>query len=295
MIVVPIPPDALPIPPLPNTQALSSSTFNKPPLDGSLTIPEIYDWHYDNNPDHPLFIYSDSRGDVRTIFWPEVVLGVHRVAKIVQSRTLLAADGKPCIVGILAASGSFLKLSFELIQCLTATSPLDTISFFTLIVGVIRAGCVPFLISPRNSAAAVARLVADTGTCHILLGHDQPIQDLASEALSIFKNDPKHRSPPALPEVSLVPLFDDMYRPTEEPFERLPPTKFDPRSLAVIVHSSGSLVCMFLVLACCLSSLHFSFRIYGISKADSLDSFGPSPVCSRSLWVLPPRLVADTS
>lgn len=104
-----------------------------------------------------------------------------------------------------------------------------------------RAGFVPFLISPRNSAVAVAHLLADTGTCHILLGHDQPIQDLASEALNILRNDSKYKTLHALPDVSLVPLFDDIYRPVDEPFELLPPSKPDPRSLAVIVHSSGSL------------------------------------------------------
>lgn len=108
MIVVPIPPDALPLPPLPDTQALSTKTFQKPPLDGSLTIPEIYDWHYAHSPEHPLFVYSDSHGDVKSILWPEAVRGVHTAASIVQTRVRVAKkDGEPRIVGILAASGSF--------------------------------------------------------------------------------------------------------------------------------------------------------------------------------------------
>lgn len=105
MIVVPIPPDALLIPPLPDTQVLSSSTFKKPPLDGSLMLPEIYDWHHDNSSDHPLFVYLDSQGDVKTILWPEAVRGVHRAARIVQSRIQPTIEGKSGIVGILAASG----------------------------------------------------------------------------------------------------------------------------------------------------------------------------------------------
>lgn len=87
----------------------------------------------------------------------------------------------------------------------------------------------------------MAHLLADTGACHVLLGHDQPIRDLASDALKILREDPKHETLAELPDVSLVPLFDDIYRPVEEAFELLPPAKFDPGSCAVIVHSSGSL------------------------------------------------------
>lgn len=113
MIVVPIPSDALPVPPLPDTQALSSKTFKKPPLDSSLTIPEIYDWHYVNSTEHPLFVYADSHGEVKSILWPEAVRGVHTAARIVRERVSprVAKDepeGGPRIVGILAASGLLL-------------------------------------------------------------------------------------------------------------------------------------------------------------------------------------------
>ncbi|KAJ7244352.1 hypothetical protein C8J57DRAFT_1725733 [Mycena rebaudengoi] len=46
------------LPPPPQTQALSSSTFTSPPLDGCLTIAEIYDWHFKNTPHHRLFVFA---------------------------------------------------------------------------------------------------------------------------------------------------------------------------------------------------------------------------------------------
>ncbi|KAF8993889.1 hypothetical protein BDQ17DRAFT_1431390 [Cyathus striatus] len=46
------------LPPPPSTQALASDTFRPPPLDGSLTLPEIYDWHMKNTPNHRLFVYA---------------------------------------------------------------------------------------------------------------------------------------------------------------------------------------------------------------------------------------------
>lgn len=108
MIVVPIPSDALCLPPLPDTQALTTKTFKKPPLDGSLSVPEIYDWHYINSPEHPLFVYSDSQGEVKSILWPEAVRGVHTAARTVRARVPMAKqEGGPRIVGILAASGTF--------------------------------------------------------------------------------------------------------------------------------------------------------------------------------------------
>ncbi|KAI0319695.1 hypothetical protein OF83DRAFT_753385 [Amylostereum chailletii] len=39
-----------------------------PPSDHhSLTIPELLDWQAEHNPDHPLFVYQDDQGQVRSI------------------------------------------------------------------------------------------------------------------------------------------------------------------------------------------------------------------------------------
>ncbi|KAI0926160.1 hypothetical protein AcV5_008691 [Taiwanofungus camphoratus] len=74
------------LPPPPQTQALSSATFRLPPIDGSLNLPEIYDWHSEHIPDHRLFLFARDDGSIRTIFGPEGVRAVYNGAKITEGR-----------------------------------------------------------------------------------------------------------------------------------------------------------------------------------------------------------------
>jgi hypothetical protein len=97
----------VPIPPAPATQALSSTTFHAPPLDGSLTIAEMWDWHAEHSPEHPVFQYSDDNGNVTTIKWPEAARAMHRGGRFMQSFAAahpVSSSRKP-IVSILASSG----------------------------------------------------------------------------------------------------------------------------------------------------------------------------------------------
>jgi hypothetical protein len=109
MNIPPLPSRLLPVPPLPDIQALSSPTFKKPVLDGSLTLPEIYDWHYHNSPNHPIFIYEDAPDSTRIILWPEAVRAIHTAARLVnvtvRMPNLALENNVRPIVGILAASG----------------------------------------------------------------------------------------------------------------------------------------------------------------------------------------------
>lgn len=76
-----------------------------------MALPEIYDWHLHNSPDHPLFVYDDDDGAERVINWATVVRAVHRAGRIIQSRVDVdcanfAATGRVPVVGILASSGT---------------------------------------------------------------------------------------------------------------------------------------------------------------------------------------------
>ena len=99
------------VPPPPQTQALSSTTFRPPPLDGSLTLSELYDWHGENTPNHPLFEYvelddSESGQSIRNvIYWPQVRTAIHRVAKLVRERTGYNGSGTQPVLATVAASG----------------------------------------------------------------------------------------------------------------------------------------------------------------------------------------------
>lgn len=78
-----------------------------------------------------------------------------------------------------------------------------------------RANCVPFPISPRNSAVAVAHLINKVQVKYLLVGHDQAMSDLAQNALELLAKD--HPSQTA-PVVRLVPTFDDfMAKPRASP------------------------------------------------------------------------------
>ena len=100
----------LPLLDLPRTQALSSKTFRPPPLDGSMTIAELYDWHLQNTPEHPLFVFADDSGQNHTILWPEVVRAVHGAGRRIRSMATPGLDTSispevPCTVAILCAAG----------------------------------------------------------------------------------------------------------------------------------------------------------------------------------------------
>ncbi|CAL1699337.1 unnamed protein product [Somion occarium] len=202
----------------PNSQCLNSKTFRQPKLDGSLTMPEIWDWHLEHSPDHPLFIYSDDDGAEKTIYWPEGVRGIHRAGHIVRSLAQKEApqDTKPKIFAVLALA--------------------DTITSFTLQAGIMRAGHAVFPISPRNSPPAIAHLLSKTGAQHLLVGPEPALQSLAKASLKIMSD-----ADSPLPALAAVPAFEGLYPQRDDPtFELLPPIRPDWDDPAVILHSSGS-------------------------------------------------------
>ena len=100
----------LPIAPLPNSQALCSSTFRVPPLDGSLSLPEIFDWQYEHSPDQPVFRYTDDAGNNTIVRMAEVVRAIHRAARHIQATfaTHTPTPSKKPLIGILTAAGKML-------------------------------------------------------------------------------------------------------------------------------------------------------------------------------------------
>ncbi|KAF4618234.1 hypothetical protein D9613_011556 [Agrocybe pediades] len=180
------------IPKPPQTQALSSATFTPPPLDGSLSLPEQYEWHLQHSPNHPLFTYATENKDVRTIVWREAVKAIHTGARLVR-QTMKWTPGmkNPPVIAILAAS--------------------DSITYFTTLLSILRAGYVAFAISPRNSASAVAHLIDKVDVKCILVGRDPAPTKLADDALEIMATQYPGKDKPAL---SPMPIFEDLYLDT---------------------------------------------------------------------------------
>ncbi|PBK78299.1 acetyl-CoA synthetase-like protein [Armillaria solidipes] len=207
------------IPPPPQPQGLSSPTFRVPPLDGSLTIQEIYAWHRQQSPSHRLFVYAREDGSVQTINWAEAVAAIYTGARLMRRR--LQSATKPPVVAILSLS--------------------DSITYFVTMMSLLRANYVFFPISPRNSPVAVAHLLHKVGVQHILVGRDASMQDLANEALEILKSQYPSDTPP---ERSPIPVFEDYFQSQWDQNTNaeldLPLLPTDPDSPALYLHSSGT-------------------------------------------------------
>ncbi|KAK7050236.1 acetyl-CoA synthetase-like protein [Favolaschia claudopus] len=199
---------------LPTPQGLSSSTFRPPPLDGSLTFPEICDLHAKNSPNHPLFRYTDADGNLQTIEWARAVRGFHKAAQITLQRVAPKSSDVRPVIGIVAV--------------------IDQITYFSLICGILRAGYQAFPVSPRNSDVAVAHLLQSTNCSHVFVSKDGGMQKLAGAAATKLATMGKELT--ILP----IPTFADLFAPSE-PVHSLPPMpKLSLDAPAVILHSSGS-------------------------------------------------------
>lgn len=205
------------LPQVPNPQGLSSKTFVTPPIDGSLTMAEIFDFHAEHSPEHPYFIYEDqSTHEIIPVTWKSLRDATRRVARIVHSHNVPSDPPAPRIIAILAL--------------------IDTVSFFTLIHGIIRAGYTPFPLSPRNSPAAIAHLLAKTGATHMFVSEDPSMQALSAGSLKMLAGQGGQKV-----ERLPTPFFDELYQPRpEEDARPLPPlAKADLSAAGVILHSSG--------------------------------------------------------
>lgn len=202
------------LPPVPTRQGAKSSTFVTPPLDGSITSAELFDFNAENSPEHPFFVYQEpSTKELVEIPWKKVRLATHRVAKIVESHNVPA----PRIIAILAL--------------------VDTISYFTLTHGIIRAGYVPFPLSPRNSPAAIAHLLSKTECTHLFVSEDPSMQGLSAGSLKVLASQ-GGQSVERIP----IPFFDDVYaEATEEELNAITKVKHaELTGPGLILHSSGT-------------------------------------------------------
>lgn len=98
----------------PHTQALSSQTFTAPHelLSRRTTIlADLYEFNIKHNADHPLFRFWDGTRNV-DLTWGMMGQAFYKTARFIKSQVKLRGDedveeGKPPVVGILAASGTF--------------------------------------------------------------------------------------------------------------------------------------------------------------------------------------------
>ena len=210
------------LPPTPLTHGSNSKTFTQPPLDGSLSIAEVFDYHAHNSPEHPIFIYEDEPGKIETIYWPQLVHATARVASLIRSYNVPSEAPATKVIAVLALA--------------------DTITYFTLIHGIIRAGYVPFPLSPRNSPEAIAHLLIKSRATHMLVSGDPSMQGLSAGSLKRLAADEGSIKVERLS----VPFFADLYAPFDEKKESLEsPEKVDLDATCLMLHSSGAFFYVF--------------------------------------------------
>ncbi|THH03431.1 hypothetical protein EW146_g10445, partial [Bondarzewia mesenterica] len=211
---------------IPTPQGQNCPTFRPPPLDGSYTVPELFDYNAEHNPEHPLFVFADGENTTRTVRYPEAWRMIKRTARIVQGNyrrledryvaqeSLRPSEQGPTI-GILAS--------------------VDTISYFSMIVGTMRLGFVPFPISIRNSPVGVAHLINKTHVIQLYVSPDAAMQRLCKEVVALLEKDSVHVE--VLPAVQFADISDEGALSMEEPEVEF--GKLDLDKMVCLLHSSA--------------------------------------------------------
>ncbi|KAJ7457190.1 hypothetical protein B0H11DRAFT_2243454 [Mycena galericulata] len=187
-------------------------SFTLPPAD--LSLLQVFQFHAKTNPDHPLFRYAEDGH----ITWSQAVKMFATTAQLIRRR-LGGGTTVDCIpppvVGILAAAGSILYAS--------------------LIFGALRAGCTVFPLSTRNSAIAIAHLIAESGIKYLLVSQDAHMQDIAHKADTVLQLKNVHI------KIIPIPTYEEISTDEHADLEALPPLQaIDDERVLLIAHSSGS-------------------------------------------------------
>lgn len=90
--------------PIPVPPPKEGSHFKFPPLNGTFTIPQLYDWHLIHNANHPVFMYKQI-GSSKTIqlTYSKVVPAIHRAGNLILAA--INSGTSPGPVAIAATSG----------------------------------------------------------------------------------------------------------------------------------------------------------------------------------------------
>ncbi|KAK0468681.1 hypothetical protein IW261DRAFT_1677495 [Armillaria novae-zelandiae] len=174
-------------------------------------FPELVDYNGTHSPDHAVFRYEDpDDNDVRTIYWSDSVVAFHIVDRYFKK---YIHDDSVIMMGILANA--------------------DTLTFYATIVGIMRIGYIPFLISVRNSAPAVAHLMKSTNAKYLVVSGDPSVQTIADLVCNQYDGNNIATIP--------MPTFSDIYSCDLKPHELLPPfTQSEWTQTALIMYSSGT-------------------------------------------------------
>lgn len=90
--------------------------FTEPHLDLFSTVPQLYDWHYEHNPDYPAFVYHSDLGERTYVTYRSLIPAAHKAGFHIANRLNIdltaGVDSFPTVV-ILTTAGSFMLLGSQ--------------------------------------------------------------------------------------------------------------------------------------------------------------------------------------
>ncbi len=94
------------------SQGVTSTTWTAPPFFGDLTIPELYAFHAEKSPNHPVIAFDEEDGSIRMLTYTDVFRGIRKAAGFVSGVVLHQSSSERHVVGILAIAGERLVSLF---------------------------------------------------------------------------------------------------------------------------------------------------------------------------------------
>ncbi|KAF8597331.1 acetyl-CoA synthetase-like protein [Ceratobasidium sp. AG-I] len=190
-----------------------------PPTDGSIPFESIIDFHLEHNPGHTWAVLAGIDGAPSiSISYEQLAYAVHRAAHIINPGGQVPRGTK---IGILVST--------------------DSMVYVALILGVMRAGLVPFPLSPRTQVAGISHLLLSTHTTHLVVGGNPAIDNLWEKVRVLSEAQSSNFS------TTQLPACDELYPFLKANNEGSIPIAIFPalspqtsNALIGIYHSSGS-------------------------------------------------------
>ncbi|GAB1528524.1 hypothetical protein RhiTH_011718 [Rhizoctonia solani] len=196
----------------------TSAKFVSPPTDGSIPPSSISDFHLEHNPNHVFAILYDINNSSQTnVTYEQLACAVHRAAHILNPNGAIPQGTN---IGLLLST--------------------HAIQYIVTIFGAMRAGLVPFPISPRTPVSGIAHLLKSTQTSLVVAGGSQAINHIIPQlSNNLAEVDPPVQfiDPPSLDQV-LPDLGKAEREPAHKPFPPLKAISGD--TIISILHSTGS-------------------------------------------------------
>ncbi|QRV74456.1 AMP binding enzyme [Ceratobasidium sp. AG-Ba] len=156
--------------------------FVLPATDGSIPLNYLINFHLKHNSHHPWIVLSATNAS------PEVTVTYEQLAHAVRKA-----------VHIINPNGSIPQG-----ECVAIIAMTDSITYLTLMLGISRAGFVPFPISPQTQPADMVHILSATNTSHVVMADSPEMLELIN-ALSAASDRPLTIIPlPILPNYILT-------------------------------------------------------------------------------------------